>query len=645
MTTTTAAIGAEKMRRRQHLSFAHSFVPTRDQAADARRYLSDKMDRDEMNPVALASGGKAAALGLLREAVNSGYISNVGKTPPEGVLLALYEHTLGMGALENFLSDQNIEQINVLAYNRIFVQKQGAWSQVNDPQLLFPNHQEYMRVVHSLVRRVGEELSPYTRPILDVRFDEPILRININQTQAGGIPALYIRRGRSEPFSVEQLIEWGDFDRAIADLLIEAAQRLIGCVFIGVVGTGKTVLLEMYLNHLPNVPIAVVDDAGDCTVTHDFASTFFLPGTAYSIHDEQVISLGGLSKAALRTGDVLAIAEIRGAEEAGIAISEAPSMRCVTTTFHGNTPVAGLDRLVSTAQRPPSPYAGINNTAALRRDVANAFPLVVHMERAGDRRFISGVYHNRGWGNGSERWDLTPLASVIYLPDGSLEWEINSQVSLDDIRVERTLDRVQRVQSAAYEAADPQKIYQSAMQDAENGNMDAALHKMYKSLAIADTEQTREQLLFLLERSGDAPSLRNKAAKTAKRLQNLIQNKNWQKAKALLDAIKQRPIWPFMRKVMSNYGNAKQTVVNGANELARVRLIIDSSRKILDEDARVDILEGMLEQVKTANLRLLDANMTQDVKLTHMALLEKIIQVSPSTISQRYFKKQLEQLQ
>ena len=80
---------------------------------------------------------------------------------------------------------------------------------------------------------------------------------------------------------------------------------------------------------------------------------FDLPETSYNQNKQLNLTLGGMTRAALREGDVLCVAETRGAEEAGILISDAPSMRCVVTTAHGESAVSGLSRLVSIAQRPP----------------------------------------------------------------------------------------------------------------------------------------------------------------------------------------------------------------------------------------------------------------------------------------------------
>lgn len=616
-----------------------TFTPSDDQVADTRRYLLAHMEREQMNPVALASGGRALALALLRAAVNEGRIANVAKNPPEGVVHALYEYALGLGALETFLANPQVEQINIHGPRHIFIQSNGNWSQVTDERLLFAGERELRRVIESLARRDGRELSPATHPIMDISFDRPVLRIHINQTGRGGKTAVFIRRGRSQPFTVEQLIKSGDFDRPVANLLIEAAQRLIGCVFIGPVGTGKTVLLEMFVGHMPNVPIIVVDDGGDCTPAHPFVASFRLPGTAYGAYDQQVMTLGGMTKAALREGDVLVIAEIRGAEEAGIAIADAPSMRCVTTTVHGDTPQSGLSRLVSIAQRPPSPYAGAGSADALRRDVASAFPLVVQMDRAGDRRFVAGVYHNRGWQDGT--WQLAPLVVAEHTPGGEVVWKTSG--SIDDVRREKALDRIRRVRGVAYEAGDPRRLYLEAMGEAEAGNLPAATHKLFRSLLLQDAEQTREQLAALLARTGESERVQAEAERSARLLRDYVARRQWGQAKALLKEINQRSVRVYMRKVMPDYAVALADIEAGEREMAYAAEVARSAQAALQHDTRWDVLELMVEQLGRLNLALLDEAMLAQVKAIHLALLARLARTAPR-ISRPYFLAQQEKL-
>ncbi|MEM7800516.1 MAG: ATPase, T2SS/T4P/T4SS family, partial [Chloroflexota bacterium] len=283
------------------------------QIEDARRFLSENLTPEDLNPTNLARGGRDKVITLLRQAVNDGHIKGAPRNAPDRFLRAIYNNTIGLGVLEEFLGNKDVEQINVVGPKKIILQMKGIWTEVTDDDLLFRDVEELKMVSSNIARRVGKELSKHTNPIVDIRFENPVLRIHINMTRRGHGISLYIRRGREEPFSTDFLLEAGNFNREVMGVLQDAARRLIGTVFIGGVGSGKTVMLEKFIDWMPNVPIVVVDDAGDCQPSHSMCAVFDLPETSYTANKQVNLSLGGLTRAALREGDVLIVAETRGA--------------------------------------------------------------------------------------------------------------------------------------------------------------------------------------------------------------------------------------------------------------------------------------------------------------------------------------------
>jgi len=423
---------------------------------DARTYLADVAEPEMLDPTTLAQGGRTVIIGLLREGINSGNISDLPNNPPDTVLANLYNQTVGLGILEDLLADERINQINVQGPKEIIVQVNGIWRPIEDETQMFENAAAVKMIAENIARRQGQELSPYTNPIMDLRFGYPPLRIHINMTRREHGISIFIRRGRVKPFSMERLVEMGDFNEAVAIFLKEAAQRLIGTVVLGPVGTGKTVILESYIDHMPQVPIVVVDDAGDCNPSHRFCAIFDLPSSSYSPRDIPLLTLGSLTRAALREGQVLIVAETRGAEEAGILISDAPSMKAVATTAHGENAASGLSRLVSIAQRSDA-YKGGSDFSGLRADLTSAFPLVIEMMQRGDRRFISKIYRNDGWDTTGNVWRLHEMVTAVYTSSGDILWRITDS-DLDSIRTQIALDRMNRGGVISYEENSPMKL-------------------------------------------------------------------------------------------------------------------------------------------------------------------------------------------
>lgn len=616
-----------------------------DQVEDAIRCLTRQLSPEQLNPIIVASGeGRARVMDALRQAAEQGQIANVPTNPPEPLLDELYRSTVGLGPIDRFLADPNIEQINIIDYRTIVVQQRGTWHQIADQRMWFDSEAHLRSAVGSLVRRVGQELSRFADPIMDIRFTQPVLRIHINQTGRKSSISLFIRRGRSQPFTLDQLVEWGNFDQPVANLLIEAAQRLIGLVVLGPVGTGKTVLLETYVDNMPNVPIVAVDDAGDFSTQHPWVATFDLPTTSYTASSERSgLTLGAMTRAALREGDVLVVAEVRGAEEAGVLISDAPSMRAVLTTAHGSSAAAGLSRLVSIAQRPPSPYAGTNSANALRQDAANAFPLVIQVDRRGDRRFISGIYHNRGWDRHTESWQLDPFVLAEFEPDGTIVWNI-VESNLDLIRTETGLDKLQRGGVSLYETRSPQALLARALDLLGEGQSVEASHLLAQVIKqMPHDEQVYHKLIQAMEQAGTAVEAKAEALLIVERLQPLVAQRDWTEARNLLKKVLSRKpgVWAFVRHEYPGFPVANQRIEAGYKALR-------ATGKLLESLGQTDglpwkSLEALLEQVETAPVEILPETVKQQLEQAHIELLKQIIVQVPAT-NKPFFIQKLRQL-
>lgn len=614
---------------------------TPDQITDAIRYLTAQLSPEQLNPIIVATpDGRARVIDTLREAASSHQIANIPPSPAEPLLDELFRATVGLGPIDRLLADEAVEQINILGPKTIILQQRGTWHQITDPRLLFSSDEHLQTVAANVVRRVGQELSRFTRPILDVRFAQPVLRIHINQTLRGNGLAMYIRRGRTLPFTIEQLLEWGNFNQEVANLLIEAAQRVIGMVILGPVGTGKTVLLEVCVNHLPNIPIVVVDDAGDFSTRHPWVATFDLPAASYSANDKSLLTLGAMTRAALREGDVLVVAEVRGPEEAGILISDAPSMRAVYTTAHGGSAEAGLSRLVSIAQRPPSPYAGTNSVNALRDDLATAFPLVIQVDRRGDRRFVSGVYHNMGWNRVDDRWNLRPLVLAEYQEDGTPLWNIIDG-NLDGVKEIAILDNMQRGGLAVYETRDPRALANNALDLMGRGAWLQAAHILSQVVKLTPKdERIQGQLVTAMQEAGQAEQAEKEARQIIEHLQAFIEQRNWEQANKVTSKLlsKNPGVYVFVRRLFPAYPAAAKQIREGQAVLKLVNQILTRLEDI--RGLPWQSLEGQLGQVEAVQVDLLPAKLKDELEAAHIKLIQQLITSSPATNS-LFFEKKL----
>ena len=123
----------------------------------------------------------------------------------------------------------------------------------------------------------------------------------------------------------------------------------------------------------------------------------------------------------------------------------------------------------------PSPYAGTNSADSLRNDLANAFPLVVHINRRGNRRFVNGIYHNLGWNQEKGEWNLRPIVVAHVSDEKGIEWEIVDD-DLDKIKKFVGLDMMQTGRITVYESRNPQKMLTEALRKVDEGKWVEAVH-------------------------------------------------------------------------------------------------------------------------------------------------------------------------
>ncbi len=617
-------------------------VISSNQIDDARRYLSDNLHQDDLNPTNLARGGRDKVIGILREAANNGQISNIPRNPSDQFLRALYNNTVGLGVLEEFLANPEVEQINVQGPQKILLQIRGIWTEVTDPELLFKDVKELRMVAANIARRVGKELSRHTNPIIDIRFENPVLRIHINQTRRIHGIAVYIRRGRDEPFSTDFLLEAGNFNREVLKVLQDAARRLIGCVFLGGVGSGKTVMLEKYIDWMPNIPIVIVDDAGDCQPSHPMCAIFDLPETSYTSGKQVNLTLGGMTRAALREGDVLIVAETRSAEEAGILISDAPSMRCVVTTAHGDTAPSGLSRLVSIAQRPPSPYAGTNSLEALRRDLAQAFPLVIQVDRRGNRRFVSGIYHNLGWSDELNQWQLRTIVEAEVTDEKGIEWHIVDP-DLNKVKQFVSLDMMQTGRATVYESKNPQRMLADALRKVDEQKWVEAIHLL--SILLKNdpsNEQIRHRLIQSIEQTDDYENILTEARQEVERLNQLTARHIWGDARRLIKDLPKRPsVYAFVWRLHSNMGQIEKIIEEGYQETSAAMQIMQEANELLRSHLPWTELRRCLSSLQSLDVSQLSDETKAGVKFAHANLLVELVRRAPKANGQ-FYRQQLD---
>ncbi|MBA4384159.1 MAG: type II secretion system protein E [Anaerolinea sp.] len=283
---------------------------------------------------------------------------------------------LGLGPLQPLLEDDTITEVMVNGAKNIYVERRGKIQKV---PLTFESNEHVMRIIERIVAPLGrrvDESSPY----VDARLPDGS-RVNAIIPPVSLIgPVLTIRKFSKNPFTVDQLIQFGSLTAEALQFLDAAVKARINIVISGGTGSGKTTLLNVLSSFIPSDErILTIENAAELQLRQDHVIT--LESRPANIEGKGEITIRDLVVNALRMRpDRIIVGEIR--DEAAIDMLQAMNTGHdgSMTTLHSNSPRDTLSRLETMVM-----MAGMDiPMRAIREQVSSAIDLVVHQERMRD---------------------------------------------------------------------------------------------------------------------------------------------------------------------------------------------------------------------------------------------------------------------
>src|SRR5438105_2779540 len=356
--------------------------------AHVRRKLLEEVDLAELGRLS------PAHLRARLERVVGHLLSREGPVLSTGERAALIrqvvDEALGLGVLEPLLADTSVTEIMVNGPDDVWVERDGRLERVarafaDEPQL----YQTIDRIVSAVNRRVDE-----SSPMVDARLPTGE-RVNvIVPPLALTGPTITIRRF-PRPFSMDQLLEGGAFDRPMAQLLALFVRARCNVLVSGGTGTGKTTLLNSLSGCIPaGERIVTVEDAAELTLQQDHVIS--LESRPANVEGKGQVTIRDLVRNSLRMRpDRIVVGEVRGGEALDMLQAMNTGHDGSLCTVHANSPEDAILRLqtLATMSELNVPYE------ALRDQINSAMDVVVHLARGADgsRRVveIAGVASRR----------------------------------------------------------------------------------------------------------------------------------------------------------------------------------------------------------------------------------------------------------
>ncbi len=198
-------------------------------------------------------------------------------------------------------------------------------------------------------------------------------------------PALTIRKFTSRHYTVDDLIARGTLTRSLADFLEEQIRSGKTLLISGGTGTGKTTLLRILANAIPEQErIVVIEDTAELHIQKP--NILAVECQTYTFKEN--ISFDDLLKSSLRwRPDRIILGEVRGIEARTLLDSFNTGHAGSLATIHANSAEKALHRFANLVMRNHA-QTTFSETEA---EIGEAVDFVVHVERQPGRRVIREV--------------------------------------------------------------------------------------------------------------------------------------------------------------------------------------------------------------------------------------------------------------
>ena len=282
----------------------------------------------------------------------------------------------GYGPIEPLLRDEDVTEIMVNGFDKVYVEKFGL---IEQTPVKFENDAHLMRVIDRIVSRIGRRVDEAS-PMVDARLPNGY-RVNatIPPLALDG-PALTIRKFATRPFTVQNLVSNGTLTAGLATFLKNCVEARINFVVSGGTGSGKTTFLNVLSSFIPeNERVITIEDTAELQLGQPHVLR--LEKRPPNVEGQGEVTIRQLVINALRMRpDRIVVGECRGGEALDMLQAMNTGHDGSMTTIHSNGTRDALRRIETMVL-----MAGMElPLKAIREQVASAIELVVHVARMKD---------------------------------------------------------------------------------------------------------------------------------------------------------------------------------------------------------------------------------------------------------------------
>lgn len=253
------------------------------------------------------------------------------------------EEIVGYSILSNAFNDPGVSDIYVIAWNNIFVERNG----VNEKyEKTFRSRKHYHNFVERVLKLTGKQVNNGDRKIVDAEYYED--RIAVTGEAVSPIDmTLTIRKHQEDHITLDQIVRGGTMSQEVANLLGIMIAGETNIIYAGITGSGKTTtlraLLDYYVPKL-NKRMIIAEDTQELYPKNEHTLQLV---TSPAENPKHSVSLRDLIITTLRLKPkYIVVGEVRG-PEAEAAVEAMETGHSTLFSMHGGTPWNIINRLVN----------------------------------------------------------------------------------------------------------------------------------------------------------------------------------------------------------------------------------------------------------------------------------------------------------
>jgi pilus assembly protein CpaF len=299
----------------------------------------------------------------------------------------LYEDMAGYSFLKKWIYKQDVEEVNINAYNDIEV-IMGSGRSIKIPDK-FSSPQHAIDVTRRMLSTCGMVIDD-TMPSI-IGFLDKNIRISADKTPIVdsdvGLNAS-IRIVNQQTVSKEKLLNTGSATSEMLAFLTACIRYGVSVCIAGSTGSGKTTVMAWLLSMVPNNRrlITIEEGSREFDLVKRDENGNILNSVVHLLtrpHENPTMNINQdflLERVLRKHPDVIGIGEMRSAAESLSAAESSRTGHTVCTTIHSNSSVSTYRRMMTLAKRKYS-----MDDSILMQIMVEAYPVVVFTKQLEDR--------------------------------------------------------------------------------------------------------------------------------------------------------------------------------------------------------------------------------------------------------------------